>query len=94
MYYPDNYLVPVVDTFFCLLANCFLLFCSDLDMLIFPTLLDDIQRLNLKSVQSPNPVNIKFYNQCPLYSFTLILICTYMQVIKYFCTSRLEGKNN
>ncbi len=27
-----------------LLANCFLLFCNDLAVLIFPTLLADIQR--------------------------------------------------
>ena len=29
---------------FCLLANCFLLVCSELAVLIFPTLLSDIQR--------------------------------------------------
>ena len=41
---PDNYLVPVLGTFFRLLANCFVLFRSDLDVVIFSMPLADIRR--------------------------------------------------
>ena len=43
---PDNYLDPPVGDLFHLLANCFLLFCSDLAVLIFRTLLVDFQGPN------------------------------------------------
>ena len=69
MYNLDNYLFPVVRTF-CLLANCFMLFCSDLAVLIFPTLLADIP--NWKSAKGPHPVNTQVLNPCPLYYFALI----------------------
>ena len=52
--------------FFCLLANYFLLFCRDLAKFIFPTLLADIQRPNLKSVQGSHPVGRVRYSSCPL----------------------------
>ena len=57
------------DIFFCLLANCFVHFCSDFDVLIFPTLLADIQRPNWKLAQGPQPVNIELFNPCPVYSY-------------------------
>ena len=49
MYYPDNYQTQVVETIFSLLPYCFLLFCSDLAVFIFPMLLADIQIPNGKS---------------------------------------------
>ena len=48
MYNPDNYLDPVFGDFFSLLANCFLLFNIDFDVLIFTTLMSDIQKPNWK----------------------------------------------
>ena len=58
------YQTQVVGTFlFSLLANWFLLFCSDLA---------DIQRPNGESAQGPLPVRRVTYSSCPLYSFTLI----------------------
>ena len=40
---PDNYLDTAIGDLVRLLANCVLLFCSDFAVLIFPTLLADIQ---------------------------------------------------
>ena len=40
------------------LANCVLLFCSDSDLITFPTLLADIKRPILKSAQGPRGVDI------------------------------------
>ena len=40
MYNTDNYLDPLVEPFSS--TNCFLFFCSDLAVLVFPTLLADI----------------------------------------------------
>ena len=48
---------------FRLLANCFLLFCSDLAVLIFLTLLADIH--NLKTALGPHPVGEVTYSSCP-----------------------------
>ena len=48
---PENYLW--FGDLFRLLENCFLLSFRDLAVLIFPTLLADIQRLKWKSVQGP-----------------------------------------
>ena len=42
----DNYLDPPVKDLFRLLENYFLLFYSDLAVIIFPTLLVDFQRPN------------------------------------------------
>ena len=47
----DNYLDPVVSDLFRMLANCFLLFRSDMAVFIFPTLLLDLQKPNEKSAQ-------------------------------------------
>ena len=44
--YPYNYLDPPVEDLFHLLANCFLLYCSDLAVLIFPMLFVDFIRPN------------------------------------------------
>ena len=55
-----------------LLANCFLLFCSDLAELIFTMLLDDIKRPIWKSAQGPRGGDIQLFNPFPLYCFTLI----------------------
>ena len=65
-----NYLDPVLGTFWRprLLANCFLLFWSDLAVLIFAMLLADIQRPNWKSTQGP-----QLFNPFPLYYFTFII---------------------
>ena len=56
---------------FRLLANCFRLFCSDLDVFINPSLLADIQKPNWKSVQDPWGGGIQLFNLSPLYCFTL-----------------------
>ena len=47
-----------------LLANCFLLFCGDLAVLIFLTLLAS-QRPYKKSAQGPNPVGRVTYSSGP-----------------------------
>ena len=52
--------------------NCFLLFCSDLAVVIFPTLFADIKRPNKKSTQVPRAVGRVTYCPCPLSSFTLL----------------------
>ena len=58
LYNPDNYLAQVKcgDLFSLLAANYFLFFCSDLALFIFPTLLDDIKRPNLKVTNSLCPL--------------------------------------
>ena len=43
---------PSGGNLFRLIANCFMLFCIDLSVLVFPTLLADVQRPNWKSFQS------------------------------------------
>ena len=48
IYNPDNYLDPLKVDHFRLLANWFLCFCSDLAVLIFVTIVADIQRPNWK----------------------------------------------
>ena len=55
-----NQLIPGSSdlVLFRLLSNYSLLFCSDLAALIFPTLLADIQRSNLKATQSHKPLNV------------------------------------
>ena len=73
MYNPDNYLPSGGDSF-CLLANYFLFFCSDLAVLIFPTLLIDFKRPNWKSAQGPRGGVNQLFNPSPLYCFTLIFI--------------------
>ena len=55
MYNLDNYSVGYL---FRLLANFFLLFFSDLAVLILPTLLADVQRPIWKSAQGPSGGNI------------------------------------
>ena len=42
-------------------TNCFLLFCSELAVLIFTMLLDDIPRPNGKTAQVPRGINLMFY---------------------------------
>ena len=71
MHNPDNY---SGGDLFRLLANCFLYYCSDSAVFIFPTLLTDIQRPNLNLAQGPHHTWIKLhkYSLCPLYSFTLM----------------------
>ena len=60
-----------------------MLFCSDLAVLIFTTLLADIQRLNLKSAQGPRGEDMQFFNPFYLYCFTLIpnYLSLYFQAI-------------
>ena len=69
MYNIDNY--PSGGDLFLLLANCLLLFCMNLAVLIYPTLLADIKRPNSNSAQGPHPVGRVTY-MCPLNCFTLI----------------------
>ena len=64
---------PPVGDLFRLLANCFLLFCSDLALLIFPTLLVDLKRPNYRLAQGPQVGDIQLYNPFPLYDFTLMI---------------------
>ena len=51
MYNQYNNLDASVGDLFCLLENCFLLFCSDLAVLIFGMILVDFQRPNRNSAQ-------------------------------------------
>ena len=51
MYNPDNCLAPALGYIFRLPANCFLLFCINLAVLIFALLLVDMQIPNWKSAQ-------------------------------------------
>ena len=62
--------------FFRLLANCFLLFCSDLAVLIFPTPFADIQRHHWKLAEGPRGGDIQLFNPFPLYCFTLMYTFT------------------
>ena len=62
-----------VRDLFCLLANCFLLFCSDLAVLIYVTLLADIQRPNCKLAQGRRGGDLLLFNPLLLYCFTLML---------------------
>ena len=55
-----------------IIANFFLLFCSDLAMLIFPTLLADIQRPNLKRHSVHEVRTFSYLTFFPFYYFTLI----------------------
>ena len=72
-----NYLEsPLVDLFR-LLANCFLLFCSDLAVLIFPRVMVDFQRPNWKSAQDPWGGDIQIFNPFPFYCFTLVSILSH-----------------
>ena len=59
---------------FRLLANCFVLFCSDLAVLTFPTHLADIQRHNKKSAYGFRGREIQFLNLLPPLLFTLIFL--------------------
>ena len=63
--YIDIY--PSDGDLFRLLANFLLLYCSDLAVLIFPTLLADIQRPNWKSAQGPRDGNTQLFNPFTLY---------------------------
>ena len=70
MYNPDSYLVPMVRSFvFCQQIA----FCSFVALLIFPTLLADVQIPNKKSAHGPQPVVKQSFNPCPLLSFILML---------------------
>ena len=56
---------------FRLLANCFMLFCRDSAVFIFPTLLPDFKDLiYTKSGQGHSPEGKVTYISCTLYSFT------------------------
>ena len=70
----DNYLDPPFGDLFLLLANCFLLFCSYLAVLIFPSLLVGFQKPNLKCAQDPRVGDIQLFNRFPLYCLNLISI--------------------
>ena len=52
--------------------NCFLLFCRDSTILIFPTLLADFNDPIQKTGQVFHPVGKVTYCSCPLYSFSLL----------------------
>ncbi len=62
MYNQYKYLASVVGTFFRLIPNFFLLFCSDLAAFICPTLLADIPKPNRKSAKDlPPETPLVFY---------------------------------
>ena len=66
MYNPDNYLAgSSVGDLFYLLANCSLLFCSDLAVLIFPLPFADIERPNRMSAQSPRVGTYSYLTPSP-----------------------------
>ena len=71
MYNPDNYLV--LGDLFRLPANCFLIFCNDLAVLIFVTLMADIQKSNWKSALGPWGGYSQLFNPSHLYCFILML---------------------
>ena len=73
-----SYQDPPVKVLFRLLVNWFLLFCSDLAVLIFPMLLVDFQRPNWKSAQGPREEEIQLLNpNSPLVFYSnKILIAT------------------
>ena len=62
MHNPDNYTGTCLGDLFRTQANCFLLFCSDLAVLIFTTLFADIQRPNWKSAQSQRGEYLELFN--------------------------------
>ena len=64
MYNRDNYMTPLLGTFFCLVAIYFLLFYSDLAVLIYIMILVDIQhsKSQLTGGQGPWVGDIKLNN--------------------------------
>ena len=75
MYKPDNYL-------FCLLANCFLFFRSDLAVFIFPMLLADIQRKDpIKSrLRVPTQLIYIYLTYKKLYGDTENVMCVVIKI--------------
>ena len=59
---------PPVWDLFRLLENCFLLFCRDLAVLIFSTLLVDFQRINRKSAHGSRGGDIQTPSVVLLYT--------------------------
>ena len=72
MYNQTTTWIPLLGTFFCQLANCFLPFCSDLAVLILPTLFV-ILKVTIESRHRVLWVGTYSYlTPSPLYCFTLM----------------------
>ena len=86
IYKPDNYLDLVMRTFFRLLANCFLLLCSNLVVLIYPTSLAYIQRPSRHRVHGV--WTYSYLTQCVTVSFRRFLcFCVWFFLLGIFFLS-------